>query len=113
MNKAEFYQAFIKWADPTDSYIKEGEDFDDWIYCMSEIDGWPIDAEGEFQDMENYEITQFDETGMTIYCGGDWQEPMKIRIELVENNLKVVNYELDETPSERVMDVEEILAKLR
>jgi hypothetical protein len=62
------------------------------IYELS-VKNWPVDDDGEQQDIENYEILSIDDDKMVMCCGGDWQEPMKITIELVDDKLTVTGVE--------------------
>lgn len=62
-------------------------------------------------DFENWSITEINEYTMIMYCGGDWQEPMKLIIGLADNQLKVVDYERN--MFEDGMSDEEIIKKLQ
>jgi hypothetical protein len=60
-----------------------------------EVKNWPdIDYEGEQEplDMENWQVMEINDNYMTMQCGGDWQDPHQIMIELNSNNeLEVVS----------------------
>jgi hypothetical protein len=79
-------------------------------------DGWPevknihnwLDV--EVQDMENFEWLSIEEDKLIIWCGGDWQEPLKITLILKNNKLSVIDFW--EAPFEEGLSEEEFNKKL-
>ncbi len=72
-------------------YNEEDNELD--IY-MLEAHNWPKakDDEGEDADsldMENYELIGLTDTQFIMACGGDWQTPMNVTMELVDGELTV------------------------
>ncbi len=57
------------------------------------IANWPNDEEGDGQDVENWSIISLSDDKMVMCCGGDWQEPVKMTIELVDEKLTVTETE--------------------
>jgi hypothetical protein len=49
----------------------------------------------EHQDFENFEITEFTDNILTVFCGGDWQIPAKITFGMNNGKLAVKDYHLD------------------
>lgn len=74
-------------------YLKEkvdqGFDFWDMPYEI-EVDNWPDvkDEEGyeEPLDCENFEWLSIEDDELVISCGGDWQEPMTLTLEMNDND---------------------------
>jgi hypothetical protein len=59
------------------------------LYMDYDDDGKPIpedDPEMEPVDLENWKVVQIGDRHMVIQCGGDWQQPHEIRIELNSND---------------------------
>jgi hypothetical protein len=68
-----------------DSGELDREDYDDMVSDMGE----------EPQDMENFEWNSITEDELVISCGGDWQRPMKITMNLINDELVVTDTEDD------------------
>lgn len=60
----------------------------------------------EPQDLENYDIVYITDEEIEISCGGDWQEPMTIRIECFNGILTVTSAEADEGPDFGLDEIE-------
>ena len=84
--------------------IIDGEDID--IYNLN-VENWPNDEDGESQDLENWTINTISDDKMVMCCGGDWQDGMRLTIELVNDKLTVTGVEKD--IFEDGLDSEEIL----
>lgn len=74
-------------------YDKDGDEVD--AYNL-DAKNWPNakDEEGEDAgslDMENYEFMELTDTRLVMECGGDWQLPMRVVIELVDGELTVTS----------------------
>lgn len=58
---------------------------------------WPDNAKSEegdaidTLDMENYECIELTDTRLVLHCGGDWQIPMRVVMELVDGVLTVTS----------------------
>ena len=60
------------------------------------IHGWPdigVGDERDSLDLENHEIINLNDHGMTIICGGDWQKPHKVELRYDGTSVHVVSYE--------------------
>ena len=97
------------------SYLKEkveelyedGVEFYDLHYELfgEQITNWPEIIEEDMEeedvigkeslDMENFEWLSIDDDELEICCGGDWQTPMKLTIQLDYDRLVVANTEND------------------
>lgn len=44
-------------------------------------------------ELENYSIPLIDDNKMILCCGGDWEEPIKLTIEVVNDMLTVISFE--------------------
>jgi len=70
------------------------------LYAEYDDNNNPIpedDPEMEPLDLENFYFVEVNDSDMIIKCGGDWQEPHKVVIELDSNNeLNVVSFETTE-----------------
>jgi len=79
---------------------EEGKNFYDLSYKLFGghlVKGWPWvfpeDSEEEDKeplDMENFEWLSIDEDKLEICCGGDWQKPMKLTLQLDDGDKLVV-----------------------
>jgi len=59
------------------------------------LHGWPevgVGGERDILDLENHEIINLNDHGMTIICGGDWQEPHKVELRYDGISVHVVSY---------------------
>lgn len=78
------------------------------LYTEYDENGVPNpDSEFEMEplDLENFYFAEISDDKMTVKCGGDWQEPHKVIIELnSDDELTVVSFE----PSEYISSTEEI-----
>lgn len=77
-------------------HINEYEWFDPY-FISNEVSNWPLiplnfngqpilDPEMEPLDLENWKVTEFGDKHIIIQCGGDWQSPHEVRIELNSND---------------------------
>ena len=117
--------------------IYKDEDYFDPYLLESEIENWPetrvllpepsdddddtdnddvdviyIKNEEQFFepiDVENFMVTELGDDYLVIKCGGDWQEPYEIRIEILNDNLTVVSYELTDFGDADEIDMNEVL----
>lgn len=69
---------------------KEGEDFWDIIWDLN-IKNLPLDEDEDDLDFENHEWIEVNDDSIIICAGGDWQKPMRLTIELKDNELVVVD----------------------
>lgn len=44
-------------------------------------------------ELENWSIPSIDDNKMTLCCGGDWEDPKKLTIEVIDNILTVTSFE--------------------
>ena len=80
-------------AEKVRKIYKNGEDFWD-IPNYLKFSKWPkvmYDGSKEDLDMENFSWVSITDDKLIIWCGGDWQEPMKVTIKLIDDKLTVVN----------------------
>lgn len=73
------------------------EDGDVEHYNFSKIKGWPQIPEpgydsNESLDLENCSLLEIGSKTITIVCGGDWQDPHKVIIGLIKDELAVVKF---------------------
>lgn len=103
--------------------IEEEDGFDDTVEFFIDpneflgnhyVYGWPnikSDNGMEQLDTENIYVINIDQNGMTIFCGGDWQEPYLVTIRNRGEYIYVESYEKClNRPKE--LSEEEILQKL-
>jgi hypothetical protein len=87
------------------------DDFE--LYALTEIHNWPdveTDGETERLDLENVELLELTDDKAVVWGGGDWQEPMKVTVELVEGKLSVTDFEHSDLDSPgAAMEWDEIL----
>lgn len=112
--------------------IYKDEDYFDPYLLESEIENWPeipepsdddddtdnddvdviyIKNEEQFFepiDVENFMVTELGDDYLVIKCGGDWQDPYEVRIEISNDNLTVVSYELTYFEGDEI-DMDEVL----
>lgn len=96
-----------KLRELTVKYEYENE-FDPFI-LQEEVKNWPLVEEMEWDDdeeeevgtgsfeqldLENWYITELGNDYFVIYCGGDWQDPRKVIVELKDGELKVKSCEI-------------------
>ncbi len=66
------------------------------MYALDAVN-WPDNAKNDGDegvgtlDMENYECMELTETRFVMHCGGDWQIPMRLVMELVDGVLTVTS----------------------
>lgn len=77
---------------------------------LGSVEGWP-EIEGESLDTENCSVVDITRNKIIIFAGGDWQEAQNVRIELIDNKLKVTKFNAASAP-ETPMTEDEILEKL-
>lgn len=70
------------------------------LHELMNLDGWPVDAEGEPQSTENVTIVTIREDEIDLLVGGDWQEPKYVTLCLDEDNELQVKDHSDGSPSE-------------
>ena len=58
-------------------------DLFDIFFAVTYLPNFPRDEDGELMDLENYGVMQVTDTKLVFYCGGDWQKPTEIVVELV------------------------------
>jgi len=65
------------------------------LYMDYDEHGIPIpedDPELELLDLENWKITEIGDKNITMKCGGDWQQPHEVKIELnSDDELEVIS----------------------
>lgn len=72
------------------------EGFDSYTF-VNEVAGWPLipeDSEDdtsnlEWLDTENFFVEELEDDYMVVVAGGDWQDPLQVRIELKADILVV------------------------
>lgn len=64
------------------------EDTDLEIYELN-ASNWPNDEDDEPIDLENHEILEITDDYLILIAGGDWQQPCKMKIQLVDGDLQV------------------------
>jgi len=55
----------------------------DILFAVTNLPNFPIDEDGELLELENYGVMGVTDTKLVFYCGGDWQTPTEIVVELV------------------------------
>ncbi len=73
-------------------YKNEDEDFYGLPYFLG-IKNLPKDGDHEEVDFENFNWLEITDDNIVVCCGGDWQEPLILSIELINGELVVVNSE--------------------
>lgn len=87
------------------------EGFDAYEF-VSEVYNWPLIPEDEddtleWLDVENFFIKELEEDYMIVICGGDWQTPYEVKVELLDDNLTVTyNKEIDDYDYENEIEIE-------
>lgn len=61
-------------------------------------------------ELENWSITSIEDYKMTMYCGGDWEEPKKLDIEVIDDRLTLISFE--EGLFEDGFSEDELIAKI-
>lgn len=69
-------------------------DLFDILFAVTSLPDFPVDEDNEPYDLENYGFMQITDTKIVFYCGGDWQSPMEVTIELVGNMPKITSTRL-------------------
>lgn len=68
------------WPDYEDTHLE--------IYELNPSN-WPNDEDDEPIDLENHEILEITDDYLILIAGGDWQQPCKMKIQLVDGDLQV------------------------
>jgi len=78
--------------------------FDSYEF-VNEVKGWPEVPEGypddegsdmEPLDTENFYVKELEDDYIVVVSGGDWQNPLEVKIELVDNCLVVTEVKVPE-----------------
>lgn len=89
-------------------------DLYDILFAITHLQNFPVDDDGEQYDLENYGFTEITDTKIVFYCGGDWQSPIEVTVELVNKmptitkTEKIENfgqYRGNEIPEEKVYEL--------
>lgn len=89
-------------------------------YCIQDnVFDWPeIEDKGypgpttykEPLDLENWKVTELTDKNMIIKCGGDWQEPHEVCIELDSNNyLTVTSFKRTDYGEGEEIDIDKLM----
>lgn len=83
-------------------------------YMDYDEDGIPVPEENpdmEELDLENFEFVEIDDRHLIMNCGGDWQNPYEVRIELnSDDELEIKSYKLTEDYGKKdSINIEELL----
>lgn len=83
------------------------------LYMDFDEQGNPIpedDPEMEPLDLENWKFTEIGDRHMIVKCGGDWQQPHEVRIELNSNDeLECVSFQLTDYGVSESIDINFLL----
>lgn len=90
-------------AEKVKKAYQDDSDFYELPYYLNidETKGWPKIPEHNFPealeklDMENFEWLEITDTKAVVCCGGDWQTPMKVTMELKDGKLIVTDIKND------------------
>lgn len=66
----------------------------DILYIISTLEGFPqqeTDGHLEELDLENHGFMEISDNKIVFYAGGDWQKPMEVVVELVNNALLITS----------------------
>jgi len=83
------YSSVLNW--PVADY---GETVVQVDYDIEGLEDDEMNGFYEPQDLETWNVTDLSDNRMIIYCGGYWQNPMKITLELVDGEITVVDHVL-------------------
>lgn len=106
----DYFDPYIL-AEETEDWPEIPEDsFDD--YDDDDKEDEELDEEKYLEplDLENYKITEIGDDYLIIKCGGDWQSPYEVKIELnSDDELEVSYYELTDFGEGSEIDMNELL----